>query len=269
MRFDENPVAAEAMLDRAHREWEKSHPRAPGVHASDMIFCLRKAWYKRRGIASTITTSQEKLLWIAGNGHHAMLEALGGREQTQAVTVPCTRDGVPHEHRFTATLDLEDHDDPLLTFSIPVEIKSTRKKSTSEYPDMYYYVEQVLTYMIIWRKTMCRLAVIFLVGDYKAVRTPVFRVWDITITDQERHAWMQEIARRVHLIEKPDYPAPVERYDWECGYCAYASARGGPCPQDQLAAGRGGDKSGIKRTGFFVLDTPHPLDPEMVTNDPD
>lgn len=252
MKFDENPVAAFEMMTRAYDAHEKANPRDPGLHASDLIFCPRKTWYKAR-MPKLAPGMRDMTMWLAGLGHHAVLQSIGAREVVKTYTLYCHPDRVydPCGHRITATLDLEE-DDPLVGM-IPTEIKTTRKTSAANSNSMNYYIEQLAEYMLIWHRTFGRLMVLFLCGNYKEQRMAEFKVWDIEISPAELKAWYHELAQRAHVIQASTLPRP-DRYDWECGYCPWASTKGGPCTQDELAAGRGGDKTGIKKTGFFSLD---------------
>lgn len=278
MHAEENPVEAEAFIRRAHAANEAANPRDPGMHASDLIYCTRKAWYARQpGAVKPEPSAREMALWLTGHGHHQMLQ-MQDRESADLKTIlplPCRVGPTPHTHLITMNLDFFDRSD-----NVPVEIKSTRKSSTCKIHEISWYVEQVMIYVLWWGVPTptpdgeifaARLHVLFLNGDYRENRTPVLRTWDLVSTKAELRAWLIELGTRIHAITGPVMPTP-ERYEWECDYCPYSATRGGPCDQPVLAKGRGGDKLGIKRTGFFDLTTqptfPPPV-PEEVPEDGD
>lgn len=252
MKFEESPDLAEVLLRRAHAARERLHPREPGLHASDLIFCLKKAWYKNGG-ADTYPAPEPSLadltLWITGSGHHAVLEAIGSEpgvitEQSRKVALKIRGDTVV----MHVTPDVIDHDKTM------VEIKSTRKSSAAEWHELSYYIEQLAWYTAVWGYVRGVLYVLYLVGNYKESRGAILKAYEIEFTPEELKAWTLEMASRAELAVGERAPNPW-RYAWECGYCPYASARGGPCDQDVLAKGRDGDKSYIKQTGFFGRET--------------
>lgn len=261
MRFEENPVAADNMISLCHDLHNNETNRAPGLHASDLVFCVRKGYLQHvLKLPKPAPTADQKAMWLSGAGHGYLLQLLGAHEVVKQLTLthrPGTR-AHGHDHIVTTTVDLIEQD----TFVGPLicEVKSTRKSypTGDKLPEIEldYYIEQLATYMLTHRKTTGRLYVMFNNGDYKSLRFPIFRAYDLTLTPQELTDWMYELADRAcAMLGANDVPVPL-RYGWECGYCEYASKKGGPCTQDELASGRGGDKTGIKQSPFFVKELP-------------
>lgn len=256
MRFEEDPVEAEVVLRRAYAAHDREYPRAPGLHASDLIFCLRKAWlrFHTAGQLETYPSVRDLTMWLTGLGHHVVLEAAYPNvEVSGVIPLGCMQGGQIHTHLVVANMDAE-------MPSEGIEIKTTRKTSAAGWPGLSYYVEQLVTYLAFFRKKTGWLHVFFLCGDYKSNRDAVFKSFRVEPSEHEIVAWIQELTRRAHVATGPNKPVP-ERMDWECAYCPYASARGGPCDQDVLSKGRDGDKTGVRKTGWFVLDEP----PEWVS----
>lgn len=253
MRLYEDPVAAVDILDRAHRSWEARRPRAPGLHASDLIYCRLKAWNKMHGVAGPAPTFQDILTWMIGNGYHEILEGAGPPEvrevEVRYVLRHLDMPAVKHGHQIATTLDLLDDD--VLLGRVPTEVKSTRASSREPIqigkPE---YIEQAYTYGLSnERPDHLRVAVAYLNGNYAPPR-PEFKVWTIEVEPGEYDAWEIELARRACTVmnQKREFVVP-ERYDWECGYCTYRET----CEWPEKSKGRSGDKSGMKSQGFFFV----------------
>lgn len=258
MKIQENPVAATDLLDRAHAAHEAKVARVPGVHASDLIYCQLAAWYKhgprRWRYPEPVPTQNDKLTWLIGAGYHEMLQGFSlpnRREITREFSVfHLDVPDVRHGHQIHVTLDLLDDD--MILGDIITEVKSTRGSTPSNiWSKSPAYIEQALTYALAWRHLRARVAVVYINGTWKPP-TPEFKVWDVEVDPDEMIAWESELARRACYATNSPEPVRPDRYDWECGYCAYAPQ----CPWPEKAKGRDGDKTGIKKTGFFVVDEP-------------
>jgi CRISPR/Cas system-associated exonuclease Cas4 (RecB family) len=275
MRASENPVAAEIFVLNAHEANEALHPRAPGMHATDLIYCLRKAWYEHKKFPKPLPGVKELSLWLTGHGHHQMLQLQdpGQGDLEATISLQCLIGGTQHAHPITMNLDFLD--ETVAFPGVPTEIKSTRKSSLAKPPEFSWYLEQLITYLLRWGqldaltlKYYARLHVLFLNGDYRENRTPILKTWDLEVSLEELRLWHAELTLRIHAILNDTPPTP-ERYEWECDYCPYASPKGGPCEQPVLAKGRGGDKTGIKRVGFFHIEDLLATRPPEVESGPD
>jgi CRISPR/Cas system-associated exonuclease Cas4 (RecB family) len=217
MQISENPRAAEAMIRQAHATHEARSPRAEGLHVSDLIYCLRKAWYRRAGVPAPDLHPDELQVLLLGHSQHVLLQCEGERERPITLAL-----GGETVH---GTVDL------LLHGKLPVEIKTTRT-SSKKAPQLTapHYLEQLAAYCLGLRNRSGRLAVWHLHGDYGQHRLPQLKVWDVTFTARELERWEAELSRRVTLVTTDTPPAPGDHYDWECRYCPFHEARGGPCP---------------------------------------
>src|SRR3954467_8123632 len=117
MILRENPAAAAAMIAAAKATQALAHPRAEGIHVSDLIYCLRKAWYKRNGYTEPESVEQDTM-FLMGQGHHGLLQCEGEYEKA----IPLALAG----ETVHGTVDL------CLPDGTPVEIKTTRYSANKD-----------------------------------------------------------------------------------------------------------------------------------------
>lgn len=253
MRVLEDPGYAEQILRRAYLNIEAANDRDSGLHASDLVFCSRKTWYRlqdeKHKVPKPTPDARKLALWLAGQGHHQILQAVGGQgDRKGKIPVPCQRAVPKPVHHVWANLDFLD--ETSWQPGLPTEIKTTRKSSKDEPENIPWYVEQIALYTLRWgivnpdESISAALAILFLSGNYKDDRNPILRYWHLEFSIQELRAWVQEIDTRIHVITDADPvrgPLAPERYAWECGYCEYRSR----CPVTK-------DMGVQKKTGFFT-----------------
>lgn len=215
MRALENPAAAEELVRLADEYSRERNPRAEGIHVSDLIRCRRQGWYQLNGYPTPPHSTQTLLLFLMGQGHHALLE-LGEPETHLEIT---TEDGI----RITGTADRQEEE------GFPGELKTTRASYGRMKLPSEHYVEQAASYAVMQGVDHARIYVVFLLGDYKGAKIPRIRAWDLQFTRQELDAWSREMARRARVLAGPELPALDEHATWECNYCPFAESRGGPC----------------------------------------
>lgn len=252
MRIREEPFAAASLLQEAQRTQEATNARADGLHASDLIYCLRKTIYKNErkatGLADLEILDPKTLaLFLTGAGHHVILQ---GRKQSEIKARFPIGSGIVargEEIWVHATLDLweeeEEGADPTAILFLPGEIKSTRKSAGKDIYESPHYIEQLAEYCVIWRSMEGRLYGLFLNGDYKTNRTPMFLCWRVEFAPSEMYTWEVELYRRATIVSRGVLPQS-EHYTWECEYCPFNETVGGPCTQEARGVG--------KRTGFFT-----------------
>jgi hypothetical protein len=227
MLLKENPEAAREMLLAAKAAQEAAHPRAEGLHVSDLIYCLRKAWYRRNGYPEPERSVEDEAILLMGQGHHGLLQCQG--EYERPVVINFVAESVH------GTVDL------VLPDGMPVEIKTTRYSSNKSLMDLPHYVEQLASYAVALELRDGRLAIWHLNGDYRDNRQPVLRVWDLSLNPVECLMWLDELERRADAVMADWEPGIEDHYPWECKSCPFLLTNGGPCPG-------GGGRMG----GFFV-----------------
>lgn len=210
-------MAAEHLVREADAFLTSLHPRADGVHVSDIIKCRRQGWYRLNGYTPAPHSTQTLLLFLMGQGHHSLLEA-----GTNEVSLEITFDGI----RVTGNVDhMEEDDDG----EYPAEFKTTRASAGKMKVPSENYVEQAASYAAMKGTNHARIYVIFLLGDYKGAKLPKIKAWDLVFTEQEMDAWKTEMARRAALIAGDTLPDLSEHATWECKYCPLSQTFGGPC----------------------------------------
>jgi hypothetical protein len=218
----ENPDAAVAMIAAAKAARAAAHPRAEGLHVSDLVYCLRRAWYRRHGYPEPESIEQDTI-FLMGEGHHGLLQCQGEYE----VPVQLDLDGIT----VHGTIDLIPPDD------VTTEIKTTRYSANKDVANgMAHYIDQLASYVLARGHTRGRLAIWHLMGDYnrKNGQPPLLRVWDIEFEPAELDAWRDELAVRADVVVNTDTDDDplfgAEHYTWECDYCPFNQTKGGPCP---------------------------------------
>lgn len=218
MILQENPAAARAMIETAKAAQDAAHPRAEGLHVSDLVYCLRKSWYQRNGYIGP-SNPQDDVILLMGQGHHGLIQNCSGI----AVELPVELElaGVT----VHGTVDL------VQAGPLPVEIKTTRSSAKKDVASQSaHYIEQLASYVLALGVTRGRLAIWHLNGDYSKgpASNPQLRVWDVEFERVELASWKRELTRRVIELEdgRPFLPA---HYGWECKYCPFHEDKGGPC----------------------------------------
>jgi hypothetical protein len=228
VKLHENAVAAEVLTHLAFEVGDRLKARLDGVHVSDITMCARKAWYKRNGRPQTYTV-QDKLLFMTGSGHHAILQDISRCPELVTAEIEVQARYVGSGVLIHNTVDLI-LTDPAEGEEILCEIKSTRASANKPIESSSHYIEQIACSCVILGATRARLYVLHLMGDYSTQRTPILRCWDLTFTPEEMTRWEKEMVRRHDLIVDELAPSIYEAYPWECGYCVYSEKKGGPCP---------------------------------------
>lgn len=225
MIYTENPVAADILIDTVWRSRQLAHAREEGVHVSDLIYCLRKAWYRQHGYPEPELPPQVKLKMLLGEGLGTLLEN-GDGEIKAGLRTPY---GVLH-----GTIDLLQKDGD----TIVCELKETRSSSNKSPFDFPHYLEQIASYCVLLETRRARLVSAHLLGDWKGSKEPVMKCWELEFTAAELAAWERELVARMAAVVQPAVlPSPYEHYQWECKDCAFNIVNGGEC---ETGPGRGG-----------------------------
>lgn len=222
MQYTANPAKADELIRAVQARTEAEDAREPGLHASDLIYCLRKAWYRRNGHVEAERDTDGNLTLLIGKGFHTLLE--GGRPEDHEILD--TAAGPVH-----GTIDMVEYEDGL---PIPVELKSTRARATKPPIDSPHYLEQLATYCVMKAVTHGRLIIVHLTE-------PTIKCWDVEFSKFELDQWAEELENRALLVSDSELHAePFDHYAWECRYCSFHN---NPCP--------GGDG---RKLGWFSPD---------------
>ena len=188
---------------------EKFVPRR-GIHLTDLTLCLRKAYFRKQGMAPPITERQ-CMFYIAGLAIQDYL--------LEPYNVTTQKDGIICSPDFCSVKGLE-------------EVKSTRMSSHKFDPeDITHWKRQILGYMEALEVTEANLVVFFIIEAS-------LQVWSAKATEEEIEAnWEWLLERKIELenaiarMQLPPYPDAEER--WQCRNCECAEL----CP-DSPGTGR-------------------------------
>lgn len=243
---------------------EKYGPREErnALHATDLIFCLRKAWAKKRIPADVQGQISDDTILTWGEG--LMFEDListGERQKQAAYCFYCrtvnsvTRSvhGGPEPDKCSICRN------PWVLFTpdyieggIIHEVKQTRKSSRHGPEGAPWWIDQLRTYLLFalragWVSGYdTRLIVNYLMGDYgsrkkgQRPRPPQssIDVSKIVFTPGFESYWEGELQRRVKILLDDEMPLlrgmgrehgkePLSpMYDWECASCPVGDAIG-------------------------------------------
>ena len=169
-----------------------------GVHLSDLIYCSRKAYFRKMGM-SPPPSSELCVLWMTG---FAFQVYMFPKEKEIAVEL----DGI------WCTPDI----------TRGIEVKSTRRSSRKfNLDDVVQYKRQILGYCKVLDKLEYDLVVLFVCGNY-APPFPDVDCWHIETTQEEVDAnWQEALFRafRIQLALQHKVPPEPDCMDWEWEYC--------------------------------------------------
>lgn len=226
MIVTENPAAAAELIRRANAYNQALHPRAEGLHVSDLIYCRRKAWYRKQARQADVTSDEYDtdtlVMFLLGHGYHALLEQ--GIDERKVVLI--AEDPAGRCHEIHGTIDGEVRPD-----GSPHEFKTTRLSLGKRLiTDSQHYIEQVASYCLGLDADHGLLTVVYINGNYKPPK-PTIRTYDLEFTSDELVRWRDELGfRAACLLDMSRPPALPCHRTWECGYCPYNQKVGGPCP---------------------------------------
>jgi len=169
-----------------------------GIHLSDLIYCTRKAYYRKQGL-SPKPTNELCILWLTGFAFQAFMFPLDKEIPIMVDGIHCTPD-------------------------IPtgIEVKSTRQSMRKFVPEgMHHWLKQILGYCKALNKLEYDLAVMFVCGSYSPP-FPDLDCWHIQATEEEvENNWNELLIRKQrleHALAEVNPPEP-DCADWEWEYC--------------------------------------------------
>lgn len=239
--------------------------RRAGVHVSDLVMCIRKAWAERVTEHVPEISDQTILTWLRGLSHEALLT--DGIDQVRAGYCFRCRTRIDYtpevgdtnkcpvcgDSLLVGTIDwvtLKDEDPEdggrVLLDYVPVEMKSTLKSSRKslEDGDMLWFVDQLKSYLFMHDRKAGRIAVLHIMGDYSRsdpnVRSDgpkaelrVYRIeWE---SKKEAEGWGIELDVSKQIVEGDELPVLDERsprHPMICEFCIIGEklpTTGEPC----------------------------------------
>lgn len=215
----------------------------PGIHVSELIYCLRKAWVLRdigdnRVDVLGQTGDETVFVWVVGHSH----EAIFGQGSVRGKSV--LKDGIWYTPDFFAEppnlveeieqgrYEMADLDnDEFFKVSKLTEMKSTRASANKRMDDgeMQHYLDQAASYAAAEGRQDVWVWVFHLNGDYYHQTTEgkakgagpkaILRLWHAKFTQEELDRWWSTLLERKQELEGPAMPPAAPRFEWECGYC--------------------------------------------------
>jgi hypothetical protein len=187
----------------------ENEERLKAIHVSDLVYCLKKAYWRRQGYEEAYS---EKDLTVRGlgKGHHNFLETLRG----------AVREAEVERHGVIGHIDmLEDH---------PIEIKTTRQTIESKnIPE--HYLRQLAYYCILTSSDKGFLIVFNVISG----RLQVFEANYSGCLGEYEAEFRDRLGRLRAALEAND-PSLLEgsNFDWECHHCGFRR----PCERQQPKA---------------------------------
>lgn len=237
----------------------------PGIHVSELIYCLRKGWALKeigdlRAEVLGETADETVFVWVVGHSHEAIFGQGSVRGKSQL------KDGIWYTPDFFAEpndvmeligypnwepSDLTDSGqekfkEAFFEIGKLTEMKSTRAsaKKRMDEDEMGHYKDQLASYLAAEGRTDGWIWIFHLNGDYYHQTTEgkakgagpkaILRLWHLKFTERELRKWWQTLLHRKEILEGPEMPPAVPRYEWECGYCPvreHINCPGGPAWQ--------------------------------------
>ncbi len=248
MKIEPDPAYGKRVLNSLRERLGVGGQRRPGVHVSELVFCLRKAWHERRR-PELLTSDSTVLTWARGLSHEALFAT---SDATQVV----------YGHCFTCGHKVRDHSGDVESEACPVcgsemlfgtidwiddgiavEAKSTMKSSKATLHDMLWYADQALSYAWLAEMPEARVVVFHVMGDWKpGTPEPVLATYKVSFeSEEERARWGETLKRRYAVVLQDREPAlgpeaPV--YDWMCSYCKIVTCEKNPANLEHLGRRR-------------------------------
>lgn len=225
--------------------------RRDGVHVSDLIFCVRKAWAERiLGFVEEVSDTTV-LTWLRGLSHEELV-ADGIQQIRAGYCYPCQKNWPADPRLADNGWHCPDCGETLLVGTIdwiemvgangrrledftPTEMKSTMKSSRQRLDggDMAWFADQVKTYMAMHGRQRGHVVILHVQGDYrrqdKEVRSsgpPAELIsYDIAWRDPSGPAnWLARMQTRKAAYEDDTHMPPLGPdspvHDYICDYCS-------------------------------------------------
>lgn len=215
MKITNDPSLRQQVYDNVRAQVVKDRP---GIHVSDLIYCTRKAYYRRLGL-SPQPGDDTTILWLTGYAFQEYMYPLDEE-------IPIICDGI------ICTPDI----------ARGIEVKTTRSSMSRFDPySMGHWHRQILAYCKALDRLEYDLVVLFICGNYSPP-FPALDCWHIQVTQEEVDSNWEQLLARKQLLEKalwekmiPD-PNPE---DWEGNFCESVDlCQDTPCHRRKKLKGR-------------------------------
>jgi|FLYL01.1.fsa_nt_gi hypothetical protein len=227
------PKFRKKLLER-FRKRLKIGERRSGIHVSDLLFCLRKAWAERVSNFASDVPDSTILDWLRGLSHEDLLA--GDFQQVRAGY--CFRCSTLHpwSAELERTQRCPECEDTLMIGTVDwcefegdrpvlVEMKSTQYSSNRAVESFPWYLDQLKTYLAIHGADYGYLVIFHVNGNYRNTNGTRADLQAAEIrwnSEQERVGWLKEMQRRKMIVEGDELPplgpdSPI--YDYQCKYC--------------------------------------------------
>jgi len=191
-----DPVMKQYFLDKLQ---EKCAPVRNEIHVSDLVYCLRKAFFRRK--RNKPLTMQQLVFYLDGHQRHAGLQGLVSDLNPEQ---PVEKYGVVGH--------------PDLASAHPIEIKTTRARpNNGSKPEQY--LRQCAYYCILTGTTLCNL-----ITQYINDNTITFERVEFTPEELTRYQQEMGLARaQLQAAFLEDDPAMLpDLKNWQCDKCEFA-----------------------------------------------
>jgi hypothetical protein len=209
------------------KAWLGKRPRSKeGWHVSDLLYPRKTFW---RHLKPLPLTDEEALYFVAGHGHHHVLEAILGPKVAAKDGKGRTDAGEFEKHGILFSPDMRSPH--------PIEIKTSRAKyikADREAPKAVYegYLKQLGSYQGLMGSKAGELLVLFLNavkdGAEKWKTKPQLRLYDVTIDPDERKKIVGWILKRAKMLTAAIKKKKVAELPlcptWLCRDCTYFKA---------------------------------------------
>lgn len=236
---------------KVREKYGPKHDRL-AVHATDLIFCLRKAWGKRNVPVEEQDEISEDTILTWGEG--LMFEDLVSTGEKQKQAAYC------YSCRTVSMIQKSVHGDPepigcgecgkawvvftpdYIEDGIIHEAKQTRKSRRNVPEGAPWYIDQLRTYLLFAKRAgwtneiVTRLIANCLMGDYGSKKKghrpkppqSTVDAYKIKFENTDWDAWERELKRRTKIVLSKDMPpltgmaedALSPQYLWECSSCS-------------------------------------------------
>ena len=173
--------------------------RRSEIHVSDLVYCLKKAYFRKKGIKEN-HDPKELAVKSIGKGHHHIYETLKGAFRELEV----------RRYGVVGHIDLFE--------DCPIEIKTTRRKLKEIGKIPEHYLRQVAYYCILTQKTRAFLVYVYVVK-------PEIKIYELDYSPC-LEGYSKEFHFRLNLLRralKEDRPGILaeSNFKWECRYCSF------------------------------------------------
>jgi len=172
--------------------------RLSEIHVSDLVYCLKKAYFRRKGYEKV--ESRESLMTKSlGKGHHHLYEVL--KDHLKEVEIK--------KFGVTGTIDM--------LGEYPVELKTSRK-NVNELDVPENYIRQIAYYCILTEKTVGYLIHINIIKP----KVKVYRLDYSNVIEKYKAEFFERLERLKKALEGSN-PSVLENtnYRWECRNCPF------------------------------------------------